>query len=815
MTTLLQDVRYAARLLGKSPGFTAVALVTLALGIGANAAIFSVVNGILLEPLDYLQPGRVVKLQTSWAGEPDAGISPAEYYDYRDEIDVFAALGVYAFSSPALTGGDRPERLRGAFVSAGVFPAFGVPALHGRVFTADEELPGHDVAILGFDLWQRRFGGAEDVVGTSVVLDGRARTVIGIMPPGFRMPEDYTSGERTQVWLPLGIDRTTVTNRGSHFLQGVARPDEGVTAERTSAAVTALARRMVERFPDDYPADMRFTASAIPLVEDVIGSVRPVLFVLLTAVGLVLLAACVNVANLVLARSDARQGEFALRAALGAGRARLVRQLVVESLVLAAAGGVLGLLLAAGAVKLLAVLQPPDLPRLDAVTLDLRVVAFTLAAIGLTGMLLGVVPALQATGTRFAAALHEAGVRSIGGRQRLRGGLVVGEMAVALVLLIGAVLLVRSFAELRGVDPGYRIERVLTAEVRLPTATYAGQPEVTGFFHQLLEQIAALPGVEAAGAVSNLPLATDLGDLNFDIEGRETPSSEVSPKADWQTVTPGYFRAMDIALVRGRGIEASDDARAPGVVVINETAATRYWPGENPIGARFRLGGGAAPGWVTIVGIARDVRHAAFDEPARSQMYLPHAQFRFWNDGGPVRGLTLAVRTDGEPETLAKAVRAELASLDPTLPISTFRSMEEVVSAAIARPRLMMLLMSIFAGVALVLGAVGVYGVMAQLVNRRRREMGIRLALGARAAQIAGLVLKRSLVLTASGIAIGVLASLAATRALSGMLFGVTPLDTVTFVAAPLVLVAVAMLAAWVPIRRATCVDPNLVLRHE
>lgn len=815
MAMLIRDIRYAIRLLGKSPGFAAVALVTLALGIGANTAIFSVVNGILLEPLDYLQPGRIVRLKTSWAGEPEAGISPAEYYDYRDELDVFSAFGVYAFSSPALTGGDRPERLRGAFVSSAVFPALGVSALHGRVFTAEEELPGHDVALLGFELWQRRFGGAGDVIGSSVLLDGRARTVVGIMPPEFRMPEDYATGERTDVWLPLGIDRTTVPNRGSHFLEGVGRLDDGVTTERASAAVTALARRMTERFPDDYPADMRFTATAFPLAEDIVGSIRPVLFVLLCAVGLVLLAACANVANLVLARADARQGEFALRSALGAARARLMWQLVVENLVLAAAGGLLGLLLAVGAVKLLVALQPPGLPRLDAVAVDLRVVAFTFAAIGLTGLVLGVIPALQATGTRFAAALHEAGVRSTGGRQRLRSGLVVAEIAVALVLLIGAVLLVRSFQELRDVDPGYRVERVLTAEITLPAATYADQPEVTGFFRQLLERVSALPGVEAAGAVSNLPLATDLGDLNFEIEGREKVSSEVSPKADWQTVTPGYFEAMDITLLRGRGIEATDDARAPGVVVINETAAARYWPGENPIGTRFRLGGGAGPGWVTIVGIARDVRHSGFDEAASSQMYLAHAQFRFWNDGGPVRGVTLTIRTSGEPATLTEAVRAELASLDSTLPISAFRSMDEVVAASVARPRLMMLLLSIFAGVALVLGAVGIYGVMAQLVNRRRREMGIRLALGASGAEVAGLILRRSLVLAVAGIVIGVFAALVATRALSGMLFGVTPLDATTFVAAPLTLAAVAMLAAWVPIRRATRVDPNEVLRHE
>ena len=815
MTAFMHDFRYALRLLAKNPGFAVVAVLTLALGIGANAAIFSVVNGILLEPLGYAQPGRIMRLQTSWAGEPDADISPAEYYDYRDELEVFSDFGVYAFSAAALTGGDRPERLRGVYVSSGVLPALGVPPLHGRVFTAEEELPGHDVAILGFDLWQRRFGGDEKVIGTGILLNGRARTIVGIMPPGFRMPEDYVSGENTEAWLPLGIDRATVPNRGSHFLAGVGRLAEGAGAERASAAVSALAGRMVERFPDDYPVDMQFTATAIPLAEDIVGPVRRVLIVLLCAVGLLLIAACANVASLVLARADARQSEFALKTALGAGRARLVRQLVVESLALSTAGGLLGLLLALGAVRLLVALQPPDLPRLDAIAVDLRVVAFTLVAIGLTSLLLGVVLALQATGNRLAAALHEAGARATAARQGLRTGLVVAEMAVALVLLIGAFLLVRSFAELSAVDPGYRTERVLTAEVTLPAGSYPGQPEVTSFFRELLDRVAALPGVEASGAVSNLPLATDLGDLNFDIEGREMPSSEVSPKADWQAVTPGYLEAMRIGLLRGRGIRATDDARATGVVVINETAAQRYWRGEEPLGTRFRLGGGAAPGWVTVVGIARDVRHAGFDEAPRSQIYLPHAQFEFWNDGGPVRNLTLTIRTAGEPESLAKAVSAEVAAIDPDLPVARFRSMEDVVSSAVARPRLMMLLLSTFAGVALLLGAIGVYGVMGQLVSRRSREMGIRLALGATGRQVGGLVLKRSLLLTLAGVGVGLVAALATTRALSGLLFGVTPLDAVTFLSAPLALVAVAMLAAWIPVLRATRVDPNVVLRHE
>jgi putative ABC transport system permease protein len=815
MARLNHDIRYALRTLRKSPGFAAVALVTLALGIGANTAIFSVVNGVVLQPLDYFDPDRIVRLQTSWAGEPDADISPAEYFDYRDQLSEFSALGVYAFSSTSITGDDRPERLHGAIVSSELMPALGADFLLGRDFTAEEELPGGDVAILSHDLWQRRFGGAEDVLGRQVVLDGRARTIVGVLTAGFRLPEDYTAQRATEIYLPLGIDESTVPNRGSHFLAGVARLAPGVTVERAAAAVRALAARMVERYPDDYPADMRFTATALPLVDDVVGPVRPALFVLLAAVGLVLLVACANVANLLLARADARQNEFALRTALGAARGRLFRQLVVESVLLAAVGGALGVLLAVGGTKLLVALQPPDLPRIDSVAVDLRVLAFTAAVTGLTGILLGLIPALQASAVRPAAALHEGGARTTATRQRLRTGLVVGEIAFAVVLLIVAGLLTRSYIELRSVDPGYRVEHVLTTEIDLPVASYPDGPEVTVFFRQLLERIGALPGVAMAGAVSNLPLATRLGDLNFEIEGREKPAGAVSSAADWQTVTPGYFDAMKIALLRGRDIGSIDDARAPGAVVINETAAERYWPGEDPLGQRFLLGGGAAPGWVTIVGIARDVRHAAFDEPPRAQMYLSHAQFRFWDDGGPVRGLTLAIRTQVEPATMAGAVRRLVRALDPALPVADFRTMEQVVAASVARPRLMMLLLATFAVVALVLGAVGVYGVMAYLVGRRTRELGIRLALGAKPRQVAALVLRRSLSITAAGIASGIVIAVALTRVLSGLLYGITPLDAATFIAVPLILGTVAMFAAWMPTRRATRVDPTVVLRHE
>lgn len=811
----MHELRYALRMLRKSPAFAAVAMATLAVGIGANTAIFSVVDGTVLRPLDYAEPDRIVRVQTSWASEPRAGISPAEYFDYRDELDVFAAMGVYVFSSTSVTGGDRPERLRGAFVSSGVLPSLGTQPALGRVFTDEEELPGHDVAIVSQALWQRYFDSEDDVTGQSIVVNGVSRTVVGVMPEGFRLPEDFTSGRPTEIWLPLAIDRTTVLNRGSHFLAGIARLKPGVTADRAAAEVRALAARMVERYPDDYPADMRFKATTLPLADDVIGPVRPAMFMLLCAVGLLLLIACANVANLLLARAESRRGEFALRAAIGASRGRLVRQLFVECVVLAVAGGVLGIALALVCTDVLVALQPPDLPRIGSIGIDFRVVAFTAAATCLTAVLLGIMPAMQISDSRLATALHEGSTRVARGGRSLRSGLVIGEVAVALVLMIGASLLVRSYAELRAVDPGYRTEQILTTEVNLSAAAYPDAQQVTGFFSELLQRLAHIPGVTSAGAVSNLPLATRLGDLNFHIEGRDEAPDEVSPAADWQTVTPGYLSTMEITLLAGRGIAATDDADSPGVMVISEATAKRYWPGENPLGKRVLLGGDAGPGWVTVVGIVADVRHEGFDAAPRSQMYLPHAQFRFWDGGGPVRGLTLTIRTSGEPASLAAQVRREVAALDPSLPVADFRSMEQVVAASVARPKMMMLLLASFAAVAIALGAVGVYGLMAWLVGRRRREMGIRLALGARPQQVARMVLGNSLALTAAGIAIGIVIAAILARSLAGMLYGVPPLDIVSFTIVPLLLAAVALIASSVPTWRAMRVNPNVVLRHE
>jgi putative ABC transport system permease protein len=818
METLLQDIRYAARQLLRSAGFAAVAIVTLGLGIGATVAIFSVVNGVLLRPLPYAEPDRLARIWNQWEGSPEADLSPAEYFDVREQAEVFSTIGVYSPAGLATFGDTDPERVESRWVSAGVFATLGVEPLLGRAFTAEEDAPaGSPAVILHHGLWQRRFGGDPDIVGNTVTLNGNAVTVVGVMPPGFRLPDDFGSGDATEVFVPLAIDRTTIPNRGSHFLAGVGRLKPGVSAEAASAEMSRIAAGFVRDFPDDYPAGMNFTASAVPLRDTIVGSVRPALLVLLGAVGLVLLIACANVANLLLVRAEYRQREMAIRTALGAGRARLVRQLMVESTVLALAGGGLGLLIAWGATEVLLGLRPPDLPRFGEVSLDLHVLGFAFGATLLTGLIFGLAPALYTASLKPQAALRESGRSATAGagRQRFRHSLVVLQMAIALVLLLGAGLLVRSFLRLLSVDPGFRTESVLTVDISISTSEYPEVEQVVGFYDQLIERVQGLPGVQEAGAVTGLPLATTRGDLNFRIEGRPVPEGDVSPRADWQVVTPGYFRAIGMQLLRGRGIEPTDAADAPGVVVINETTVRRYWPNEDPIGQPIELGGGAGPEWPRVVGIVRDIRHEGLATEPNAEMYVPHAQFRVWDSGAPIRGLTLTLKTAAEPAALAGAVHREIRALDPGLPVREFTTMQQVRAESVARPRFLTALLAAFSVVALTLAAVAIYGVISYTVTRRTHEIGVRMALGARRRQVAGMVVRQGLILAAVGVGIGLLGGLAATRLLSGLLFGVSPTDPLTMVAVPLGLIAVALLAAYLPARRATRVDPMVALRAD
>lgn len=812
------DLRYAGRTLLRSPGFTLVAVLTIALGVGASTAIFSVVDSVLLRPLPYPEPDRLVQLTHAWDGEPEGELSPAEYFDYRERLESFSRMGVYATGPVNVTGGEVPERLEAGYLSAGTFPTLGVAPALGRTFSPAEDAPGGDaVAVLSHGLWTRRFGAARDVIGTRIVLGGSPVTVIGVMPPEFRLPTDLAAGEAAEIYVPLGIDRATIPNRGSHFLNGVARLRPGVSVEAGAREVAAMAAAFVREFPDEYPEQMQFSATAQPLAHAVLGDVRPVMWVLAGAVGFVLLIACANVASLLLARADRRQRELSVRAALGAGRGRLVRQLFLESLVLALVGGAAGLLLAVGATEALPLLHPPSLPRLHDVRVDPGVLVFALGASLASALLFGLAPALHSARAGIHATLKEGGRGQTAGsaRHRFRSVLVAAEIALAVVLLLGAGLLMRSLLALYRVDPGFRTEHVLTMGLSLPAGDYPGADEVVPFYRELTGRIEALPGVRAVGAVTNLPLTGTLGDLNFQIEGREVPEGGVSPRADWQVVTPGYFDAVGMRLLRGRGIEPRDDREAPGAAVINQALAEQYWPGEDPIGERLLLGGGAGPGWVTVVGVVGDVRHAALSEPPRPEYYLPHAQFRFWNGGEHVRSMTITARTRGEPMELAAAIRREIRALDPNLPISEVRTLEQVRAESVAQPRFLSVVLGAFAAVALLLAVVGIYGTLAYLVSQRTHEIGIRMALGAHTAEITRMVVGRGVAVGAAGVAVGLAGALALTRVLAHLLFGVTTTDPVTYVVVPVVLIAAALLASYLPARRAARVDPMVALRAE
>jgi len=813
----IKDVRYAVRALRRNPGFTLAAVLTLGLGIGANTALFSVVNGVLLRPLPYGQPERLVALQNRWDGnDGHSSISPAEYFDYLDQLTAFERIGVSTDAIVSLTGDGEPERLPAGALSAGVLPVLGVSPVLGRVFAAEEDVPSPDVVVLSYELWQRRFSGAESILGRRIIVNGLPRTVIGVMPSGFRVPDDLSSTTPAQLFVPLGLQRDSVTIRGSHYLTGVARLRRGVTVEQGSADIAAVASRLVAQYPNDYPAKMQFRAGVTPLLESVVGDVRPVLVVLLAAVGFVLLIACANVAGLLLSRTEGRRREMAVRTALGAGRGRLVRQLLVESIVLALLGGLVGVILAVLGTRGLISLRPPDLPRLDAIGVDARVLLFALGASTLVGILFGLLPAIQATRLDVQSILREAG-RGFAGSRRQGGrrALVVGEVALALVLLVGAGLMTRSFVSLLSVDPGYRVDHVLTVPVTLPAARYQEDERVIAFFRELPRRVTSLPGVTTAGAVAGVPLVAERGDLGINIPERPLPAGESRRRADWQVVTPGYFQAMGMRLLRGRGIEDADQANTPGVVVINQALASKYWADEDPIGKRFILGGRAGPGEVTIVGIVGDVRHASLAAAPEPEMYIAHTQFRFWGGGGILRSLSLVVRTGGEPSALVRAVRAEVAALDAQLPLGTFRTMEEVRGESVSQPRFLMFLFSVFSVVSLAIAVIGIYGVIAYGVAQRRKEIGIRVALGARPSTVAGMVVRQGMVLTILGIALGLVMAFALTRFLSGFLFSVTPTDPLTLGLVTVSLAAAALAATYAPALRATRTDPVEVLRSE
>ncbi len=811
MDTLLQDLRYAARRLLRSPGFTAVAVLTLALGIGANSAIFSVVNGVLLRSLPFAEPERLVQLGTIKPGEePQAGtVSPPDFVSLREENRVFTEVVAFTYGGATLTGTGEPERIEAAWVSAGFFELLGAAPVLGRTIGPEENQPGNsEVAVLGYGLWQQTFGGDPGIVGRTITLNGITRTVVGVAPPGFGFPEQRA------VWAPLPYNESfsaeTDVNRRAQYLGVLARLRPGTTLEQARAEVSTISARLEQEFPQ---TNTNVALALVPLREVMVGEVRTPLLILLGAVGLVLLIACANVANLLLARAAARESEMAVRTALGAGRGRIVRQLLTESVLLGLVGGVLGLLLAYWGTALLTTLQPEGIPRLEEIGVDRTVVTFTLGVSLLTGVVFGLIPALQVTRANLMGALKEGGRGALSGRQgqRARSLLVVAEMALAVMLLVGAGLLLRSFLQLQQVDPGFRPEQTLAVDLSLPDHSYPEPAQRHEFYRTLLERVEALPGVRGVGAVNMLPMGEDHLVINYHVRGREPAPPGEGGVLEVRVATPEYFRAMEIPLLRGRAFTEADHADAPQVALINETTARHVFPGEDPIGQFIRLGWGIGEGRFAggeVVGIVGDVRQFGPGADFAQEIYLPFAQV-------PQHGMTVVARTASDPLALAGAIRSEVRTLDPNLPVMGLRTLEQVVSQAVAQPRFYMLLLSIFAAAALLLAAIGIFGVMAYMVAQRTREIGIRIALGAEPARVQQLVVGRALRLAIGGVVIGGVGALALTRVLESLLFGVSATDPVTFAAVALLLTAVALLASYLPARRATRVDPMIALRAE
>jgi len=818
MRTLLQDLRYAGRLLLRSPGFSLLTILTLALGIGANAAIFSVVDGVLLSPLPYGQPDRLV---AAFSQFPSLGfdhfwVSPPEFLDLRDQAKTFAGVGAYATRDVNLEGTTQPVRAAAAAVSAGLFPVLGVAPKRGRVFSAQEDLPNADhVVVLGEGLWRRAFAGDPGVIGRSVRIDGTARTVLGVMPQGFDV-----GGQHIELWVPLALDPAHPGGRGSHYLYLIGRLRPGASLEQARSEVEGLLVRWRRERPDGHSLDPERHRLVIrPLLDELVGDVRGKVLVLAAAVGLVLLIACLNVANLLLARAEARQREIAIRTALGAQRRRLIRQFLTESVLLALLGGGLGLLLAVLGVRAIVALNAASIPRIETVGVDGRVVAFTLGLSVLTGLLFGLAPALHARGATFFAALKQGGQRGTAGTgsQWFRRVLVVSEIALASLLVIGAGLLIKSFWVLQQVRPGFEAKNVLSLQLSLPPASYPEETQPADFFRKLRAQVAALPGVESAATVAGLPPQRDVNANDTEFEG--IPPTKDGPPQNvdyWQVVSRGYLETLRIPVVAGRSFNAGDDHGTPGVAMVNETMAKVFWPGQSPLGRRVRAPG--SPGkdnpWLTVVGVVADVKQGGLDQKTGTELYFLQDQAPEAAYGG-VRTMYLVARTQRDPLSLAAAVRSEIRRLDPSLPISAVRPMETVLFDSVARPRFVMVMVLLFAAVALLLAAVGTYGVLSYAVAQRTREIGVRMALGAQVGQVLRMILGQGALLVGIGLGLGVAGARALRHVLGSLLFGVTATDPLIFAAVAALLAAVSFIACYVPARRAARVDPLVALRSE
>ena len=806
MGTLAQDLRYAVRMLVKRPGFTAVAVLTLALGIGANTAIFSVVNAVLLRPLPFAEPDRLVYAEGADLrdGSKGGAISPPDFLDYREQNHVFERFAAFMPQSSTVTGdGSASERINSARVSHGFFETLGIAPLDGgRTFLAEEEQEGRNaVAVLSYGLWQRRYGADPKIVGKTIALNGQTVTIVGVMPAGFEYPRE------AQLWAPIAFKSPQTSMRRSHFLRAVGRLKPGVTVEQAQADINQIARQLEQQYPE---SNTNFSMGLTLLPEWTVGEMRSTLLVLLVAVGFVLLIACANVANLSLARGASRSREVAIRSALGASRGRVVRQLLTESVVMALLGGALGLLLAMWGVDLLVSLSPENLPRVKEVTTDWNVLGFTLLVSILTGILFGLFPALATSKTNLTETLKEGGRGASGaGRQRLRSLLVVAEVALSLVLLVGAGLLIKSFLRLSNVDVGFVPTNVLSMQLSMTQKSYPEPRQRAVFYEQLISRIESLPGVQAAGAVSELPLSGQENDTFFNIEGKPAAAfGSTENDANIRGISPAYFQALGVPLLRGRFFDKRDGLDAPKVAIVNENFVKRYLPGEDPLGKQLIIDFGD-PYKAEIVGVVAGIRHSSLAQAEPfPEMYVSVLQ-------APSYGTNLVVRAAGDPVQLTAAIRGEVQSLDKDLPVYNVKTMEQHLSASAAQPRFRTLLLGLFACVALLLASIGIYGVISYSVTQRTHEIGLRVALGAQSADVLKLVVWQGMRLALVGIVVGVIGAFVVTRVMSSFLFGVSATDPLTFAGVSLLLAVVSFLACYIPARRATKVDPMVALRYE
>ena len=809
MTGFVQDLHHALRQLRKSPGFTAVAVITLALGIGANTAIFSVVNAVLLRPLPYKDDSQLVVILNKGRNP----VAPANYLDWRRQSQSFTQMGAAEFWTPNLTGTDNPEKLWALHVTPDIFPTLGVQPLLGRVFLPEEQDAGkeHEV-VLSYSLWQSHFGGNPEIIGRPVALSGERYTVVGVMPRDFKFAPFWAT--KAQLWAPLALG-PRLTDRGGSSLRVFARMKPGVTLEQAQAEIAGITGRLEREFPGTNQ-DMQ----VVSLREKVVGNIRPALLVLLGAVGFVLLIACANVSHMLLARAAARREEIALRTALGAGRWDVFRQLLTESLTLALMGGSAGLLLAVWGVRVLLAISPAAIPRVETVGVDPHVLLFALAISLLTGLAFGMAPAWRATAVNLSDALKEGKRGSSEGlrRDRLRGLLVGSEFALAVTLLAGAGLMVRTFLALQNVDPGFDPHGVLSMVVGVAGTEQAAGGHTGNFYQEVLRKVGAVPGVQSVSGINHLPIAGDEWGFRFHIEGRPPEPPGKGLVATYRAVFPGYFRTMRIPILRGRDVTDADNLRAPGVVVINDYLARRYWPGEDAIGKRITFDDPAKnPSWLTVVGVTKNTARSNWTSPPEEEVFLPYLQNRAYLDSPtpPFAYLTLVVRAGLDPAALTPAIRGAIHSLDANIPLSEIQTMDHVVGEANGQSRFYLILLGAFATVALVLAGVGIYGVMSYSVSRRTHEIGVRMALGAQGRDVLKLVVFQAIVQALSGVAVGLAGALALGRLMTGLLYGTQPTDPATFAAVVLVLSAVAVAASYIPARRAAKVDPMVALRYE